>query len=146
MNVFMSVGCHRQTLHTVLRQAKLSTIRPTLVRPQLPAVPAPRSQQMLLKIRQFRFGLSLLGFHSSGPMTYYHTVSYCYPLPSSRSSHLFYPFLSRIFHLHLSSLTLLLIVLMLCFLVSYPFRFLVFIWLWQDFSAIPVFAAVTYSL
>lgn len=138
-NGFTNVGCHHQTLHTALRQARLSTIHPTSVRPKLPAVPAPRSQQMLLKICRFLFFLDYrcLVFSLAVPGTYYSTiVSYCY---SSRLTRLFYPFLSHIFHLHLSSLTLLLIVLILRFLVSYPFRFLVLVWLWQDFSASPVF-------
>lgn len=119
-NGFTNVGCPHQTWHTARRQAKLSTIHPTLVRPQLPAVPAPRSQQTLLKI----FLLDVSWFQSSGPRTTTLLVSYCYLSPSSRIhlSHLFFCF-SRIFLICISSFALLLI-LMLYFFVSYTFRFL----------------------
>jgi hypothetical protein len=118
---FTNVGCRRQMWHTARRQAKLSTIHPILVRPQLPAVPAPHSQQTLLKI--FTFGFVLAWFQSSGPRTTTLLVSYCYLSPSSRIhlSHLFL-FLSHLSHRHLiiraAPYTNAL------FLCIYPFRFL----------------------
>jgi hypothetical protein len=120
---FTNVGCRHQMWPTAHRQAKLSTIHPTLVRPQLPAVPAPRSQQTLLKILLFPFGFVFAWFQSSGPRTTTLLVSYCYLSPSSRIhlSHLFL-FLSHLSHRHLiiraAPYTNAL------FLCIYPFRFL----------------------
>lgn len=136
---YTNVGCRHQMWPIAHRQAKLSTIHPTLVRPQLPAVPAPRSQQTLLKILLFflfLLDLSFAWFQASGPRTTTLLVSYCYLSPSSRIhlSHLFL-FLSHLSHRHLiiraAPYTNAL------FLCIYPFRFLDTHWLWQDFSAIP---------
>jgi hypothetical protein len=98
-NGFTNVGCRRQTWHTARRQANLSTTHPTLVRPQLPAVPAPRSQQMLLK--NFLLDLSLLGFSLAvlGLLLYLSHIAIC-RLVLVHLSHLF-SFLSHLSHLHL---------------------------------------------
>lgn len=115
---FTNVGCRHQTWHTAHRQAKLSTIHPTLVRPQLPAVPAPRSQQTLLKI--FLLDLSLLGFSLAVPglLLYLSHIAICRLVLVSISFRF-----SRIFLICISPFALLL-KLMLYFFVTYPFCFL----------------------
>lgn len=120
-NGFTNVGCRHQTWHTARRQAKLSTIHPTLVRPQLPAVPAPRSQQTLLKI--FLLDLSLLGFSLAVPglLLYLSHIAICRLVLVSICLISFR--FSRIFLICISSFALLL-TLMLYFSVTYPFCFL----------------------
>lgn len=121
---FTNVGCRHQMWPTAHRQAKLSTIHPTLVRPQLPAVPAPRSQQTLLKILLFSLlDLSLLGFSLAVPglLLYLSHIAICRLVLVSISLISFYS--SRIFLIDISSFALLLI-LMLYFFVSIHFAFL----------------------
>jgi hypothetical protein len=123
---FTNVGCRHQMWPTAHRQAKLSTIHPTLVRPQLPAVPAPRSQQTLLKILLFSFSFwicLLLGFSLAVPglLLYLSHIAICRLVLVSISLISFY--FSRIFLIGISSFALLLILILL-FLCIYPFRFL----------------------
>lgn len=142
-NGFTNVGCRHQTWHTARRQAKLSTIHLTLVRPKLPAVPAPRSQQTLLKI--FSFGFVVAWFQFSGLRTTTLLVTYCYLSPSCRirRSDLF-PFLSHLSHLHLIiraapyTNTL--------FLCIHPFRFLDTIGFGRISQPSPYSFPVTYFL